>query len=92
MGTAAITLDSCAAIAKSGTRRLARWWQQRMKSRTSRRRLEVEQSAMIGNKATVSLLSVDGERVLVGVTGGSIRFHALRAPASLELPMGGSVR
>jgi flagellar biogenesis protein FliO len=48
--------------------------------RTSRRSLAVEQTLVVG-KGTVALVSVDGERVLVGVTQGCISFHAIKGNA-----------
>lgn len=34
--------------------------------------MSVEKSVAVGQKATATLLSVNGERLLLGVTGGSI--------------------
>lgn len=92
MGTAVITLDSAAANGKRSLSQLVTALRRRLTARTPQRPLHVEQNAMLGNKATVSLVSVDGERVLVGVTGGCIRFHRLRSGATLEFPVGGLVK
>jgi len=92
MGTAVITLESAAASGRRWLNQLTAAWHRRLSARAALRHLEVEQSAMLGHKATVSLVTVDGERVLVGVTGGCIRFHGLRRSAALDFPVGGSVR
>lgn len=91
MGTAVITIDSAATMSRKWLRQFLAW-RRRLSARAAQRRLRVEQSALLGNKATVSLVSVDGECVLVGVTGGCIRFHRLRCAAALEFPVGGSVK
>jgi flagellar biogenesis protein FliO len=60
--------------------------------RNSRRVLEVQQTATIANKATVALLSVEGDRVLVAVTNGCVQLHPLRRSPAIELRVGGTVR
>ena len=91
MGTAAIRFDATVAGGKKWLAQLLAGLRRRLSERAAERPLRVEQSAMLGNKATVSLVSIDGERLLVGVTGGCIRFQALRG-TSLEFPIGGSVK
>jgi len=92
MGTAVITLESAAASGRRWLNQLTSAWHRRLSARAARCHLQIEQNAMLGNKATVSLVTVDGERVLVGVTGGCIRFHSLRSSAALEFPVGGAVK
>ena len=70
-----------------------RWWarcQRSMKERSTRRAFEVRQTVTIGGKATVALLAVDGERVLLAVANGAVQFHSLRG--SEALPLRGIVR
>lgn len=54
--------------------------------------LRVEQTAAVGSKGAVSVVSVNGERVLVAVTSGCIQVHPLKRTVALELPIGGTVR
>ena len=88
MGTASLALQTWG----PRIRALVARCQRSMAERSSRRVLEVQQTATIANKATVALLSVDGEHVLVGITNGCVRFHRLRSQAALDLPIGGRVR
>jgi flagellar biogenesis protein FliO len=57
--------------------------------RTSRRPLAVEQTLVVG-KGTVALVSVDGERVLVGVTQGCISFQPVGRSGNRISPAGGA--
>jgi len=86
MGTTSIAIQSWMP-------KVHKWWarwQLSMKQRSGRRALEVRQTATIANKATVALLSIDGDRVLLAVTNGAVQFHTLRE--SMALPMRGTVR
>jgi len=85
MGTASITWQS-------PWRELVAWCRRSLTVRTTRRSLEVQQTAAIGNKGTIALVGIGQERVLVGVTNGCVQFHALRPDAELQLPVGGTVR
>jgi len=92
MGTATLTIRSQSTAGKRALDAVLAWWQRSIQTRAARRRLRVEQSAAIGNKGTVALISVDGEHLLVGVTNGCIQFHSVRGAVSLDLPIGGTVR
>ena len=92
MGTAAITIHSNEAASRRWLSQMSACWHRLTSKSRLGRGLQIEQNAMLGNKASISLVSVDGERVLVGVTGGCIRFHSVRSGATLELPVGGRVR
>jgi Flagellar biosynthesis protein, FliO len=65
-----------------GSRRLSR----------DENRLRVEQTAAIGNKGTLAMVSVEGQRVLVGVTQGSVQFYGVTPATALRFRLEGKVR
>ena len=88
MGTAALTLSQY----HKGLKACFLSWWQRSKRRRTCRPLRVEQSVGITNKTTVTVISVYGEQLLMGVTNGCIQFYRLNEGQPAKLRIEGVVR
>ena len=92
MGTATLTIGRSGGEWRRRLEEIAAWCRRSIRVRAVRRALAVEQTVAIGNKASLALVSIGGERVLVAATNGCVRFHVVRPAAALDLPIGGSVQ